>query len=128
MSIATTPEPPPSGGHGPSIHDLVIADVEQRKALDLAVYLRQEIAKRVETATRIDDTLAWESTGGSGFMAKRDGWIARVMITVVGWRWSVTKGFESYQGAKAFAGESGEGWAKREAAHALARAMETVDV
>ncbi len=33
MSIATTPEPPPTGGRGPSIHDLVIADIEQRKAL-----------------------------------------------------------------------------------------------
>lgn len=70
--IASTPEPPPSGGYGPSIHDLVIADIEQRKAfglakygtilqvgdgrrslvdayqeaLGLAVYLRQELAKQ----------------------------------------------------------------------------------
>lgn len=70
--FATTPEPMPTGGSGPSIHDLVVQDVLARKALglrkygvllrigdgrrslvdayqealDLAVYLRQELAKQ----------------------------------------------------------------------------------
>lgn len=69
---ATTPEPAPTEGHGPSIHDLVVQDVLDRKAfglrkygvllrigdgrrhlvdayqeaLDLAVYLRQELARQ----------------------------------------------------------------------------------
>lgn len=69
---ASTPEPMPTGGTGPSIHDLVVRDVLARKAmglrkygvylrigdgrrtlvdayqeaLDLAVYLRQELAKQ----------------------------------------------------------------------------------
>lgn len=70
--FATTPEPTPTGGSGPSIHDLVVQDVLARKAfglakygvllrvgdgrrhlvdayqeaLDLAVYLRQELARQ----------------------------------------------------------------------------------
>lgn len=70
--FATTPEPSPTEGSGPSIHDLVVQDVLARKsfglakygvllrvgdgrrhlvdayqeALDLAVYLRQELARQ----------------------------------------------------------------------------------
>lgn len=72
MSGAATPEPPPTGGTGPSIHHLVMADLYERKqfglrkyktllranngrdalmdayqeSLDMAVYLRQAIAER----------------------------------------------------------------------------------
>lgn len=71
-NFATIQEPNPRGGHGASIHDLVVQDVMARKAfgltkyntilqvgdgrrslvdayqeaLDLAVYLRQELAKQ----------------------------------------------------------------------------------
>jgi hypothetical protein len=77
---ATTPEPAPTEGHGPSIHDLVVQDVLARKAfglrkygvllrigdgrrhlvdayqeaLDLAVYLRQELARQ-----GIDPRASW---------------------------------------------------------------------
>jgi hypothetical protein len=77
---ATTPEPAPTEGHGPSIHDLVVQDVLARKAfglrkygvllrigdgrrhlvdayqeaLDLAVYMRQELARQ-----GIDPRASW---------------------------------------------------------------------
>lgn len=128
MSIATTPEPPPRGGHGPSIHDLVIADVEQRKALGLEKYGtilqvgdgRRSLVDAYQEALDLAVYLRQE-------LAKRDGWVARACMTVIGWRWSIAKGLESYEGSRAFAGESGEGWAKAEAAHALARATEGTD-
>lgn len=72
MSGAATPEPPPVANGGPSIHDLVMADIAARsdfgfgkyqtrlqahngrdalwdayqESLDLACYLRQEIEER----------------------------------------------------------------------------------
>lgn len=81
---ATTPEPAPTEGHGPSIHDLVVQDVLARKAfglakygvflrigdgrrhlvdayqeaLDLAVYLRQELARQ-----GIDPRGSWAAVG-----------------------------------------------------------------
>jgi hypothetical protein len=111
--FATAQEPSPHGGQGPSIHDLVVRDVLARKAfgltkynsilqvgdgrrtlvdayqeaLDLAVYLRQELAKQgiepTRTARAVSRAFITTALRGGLWLAAGHG-LATVVTNLIG--------------------------------------------